>query len=123
MIAFRITYLKSNHLLKKGCANSSFIHGACANCFRELYFNYRIYHAEELDEEGYPVIDPDITIDKFNLVTKSHTKNLLRGHKASSSYPAWYICLDISQDYIVRFVDRKILLIWILTPPPPKKKN
>lgn len=79
---------------------------------RELYFNYRIYHAEELDEEGYPVIDPDITIDKFNLVTKSHTKNLLRGHKASSSYPAWYICLDISQDYIVSGSEDGRAFLW-----------
>lgn len=79
---------------------------------RELYFNYRIYHSEEFDDDGYPVIDSDIMIDRFNLVTKSHTKNLLRGHKASSSYPAWYICLDISQDYIVSGSEDGRAFLW-----------
>ncbi|XP_061174517.1 F-box/WD repeat-containing protein 5-like [Saccostrea echinata] len=68
---------------------------------RELYFNHRVCHYDAFDDEGYPKIDSEIVIDKYDLVNKTHTKDLLQGHKAFSKYPAWYICLDINQDYIV----------------------
>ena len=83
----------------------------CIFIFRELYFNYRICHQDKFDEEGYPKIDSDLSIDRFNLVTKSHSKNLLSGHKAFSNYPAWYICLDICQDYIVRCVKEYLSIV------------
>lgn len=28
----------------------------------------------------------------------------LSGHKAFSSFPAWYICIDVCEDYVVRWI-------------------
>ncbi|KAK3098109.1 hypothetical protein FSP39_016197 [Pinctada imbricata] len=69
---------------------------------RLLYFNYRT-KSEATDQEGYPVLSQELAIDVYNLQTQEHISGLpfCGQHMAYSRYPAWYICLDTSPDFIV----------------------
>ena len=82
--------------------------------FRLLYVNYRAIDSNHPDngplrpgyeEEDimYRVFREDITLACIDMQTMRRCEGVeYRGHVGYSAFPAWYICTDISHDYIAR---------------------
>ena len=84
--------------------------------FRYVYFNYREWdrkEGEESDDDSEPdnplrdVHDrsfcENLKVGVIDLVAMTRLENVTyEGHIGFSSYPAWYICLAASEDYLGR---------------------
>lgn len=73
---------------------------------RYLYFNFRETEpAEEGDEEDYLRLKENLEVNMIDLQTRKVVQGVsYKGHKGFSEYPAWYICLDTSDDIVARLV-------------------
>ena len=73
---------------------------------RYLYFNFRETEpAQEGDEEDYLRLKENLEVNMIDLQTRKVVPGVsYKGHKGFSEYPAWYICLDTSDDIVARLV-------------------
>jgi len=73
---------------------------------RYLYFNFReTKPAPEGDEEDYLRLKENLEVNMIDLQTRKVVPGVsYKGHKGFSEYPAWYICLDTSDDIVARLV-------------------
>lgn len=81
---------------------------------RYLYFNYR---KAVLDpngkEEDYLSLKEDLEVSVIDLQTKKVIPDVsYTGHKGFSEYPAWYICLDTSDDIVASGSEEAKAYLW-----------
>ena len=71
--------------------------------FRYLYFNYREAVRDEEEDDDYFSLNSDLHVNVIDLQTLQMVHGVTyEGHKGYSEYPAWYICLDTSDDIVAR---------------------
>ena len=90
---------------------------------RYIYYNYREWDKEEGESDNETEADDpmrdvsdrsfceNIKVGVIDLQTMTRLTDITyEGHIGFSSYPAWYICLAASQDYLGRYLTLFILM-------------
>ncbi|VDI73968.1 F-box and WD-40 domain protein 5 [Mytilus galloprovincialis] len=82
---------------------------------RYLYFNFReAVKVEEHEEwEDYLHLKENLQVNVIDLQTKQIMPDIVyEGHKGFSEYPAWYICLDTSDDIVASGSEEAKAYLW-----------
>lgn len=81
---------------------------------RYLYFNFRETEpAQEGDEEDYLRLKENLEVNMIDLQTRKVVQGVsYKGHKGFSEYPAWYICLDTSDDIVASGSEEAKVYLW-----------
>lgn len=82
---------------------------------RYLYFNFREAVKEEENEEweDYLHLKENLQVNVIDLQTKQIIPDIVyEGHKGFSEYPAWYICLDTSDDIVASGSEEAKAYLW-----------